>query len=96
MSHLSRSTVSDCLNSLREKKLIIWIRGGRTGARGKGGMMLSNDYSINKEELDRFQSKKDGENQGELVMIKNLTAYLMSLFKAEIPIGKSADSNEQR
>ena len=47
MTHLHRATVSQCLNTLREKGLIDWKSGGLRNRRGKQGRPLANDYRLN-------------------------------------------------
>ena len=46
MTHLHRSTVVSCLNSLRERGFIEWKSGGLTKKRGKYGQPLANDYTL--------------------------------------------------
>ena len=46
MTHLHRSTVVSCLNSLRERGFIEWTSGGLTKKRGKYGQPLANDYTL--------------------------------------------------
>ena len=47
MTHLHRSTVSQCLNSLKQKGILDWKSGGLMNKRGKYGQPLANDYRLN-------------------------------------------------
>ncbi len=62
MTHIkSKTTITDALNSLRKKGLLDWDKGGRTGKRGKHGMVLSNSYIFNLDELKKRRRKEHGE-----------------------------------
>ena len=47
MTHLHRVTVSQCLNSLKQKGILDWKSGGLKNKRGKYGQPLANDYRLN-------------------------------------------------
>ena len=51
MTHLHRVTVSQCLNSLRQKGILDWKSGGLRNKRGKYGQPLANDYRLYTAEL---------------------------------------------
>ena len=57
MTHLSRSAINRSLNSLCAKGLLEWDRGGRTGARGRYGKILSNSYRLNLPETGKRNGK---------------------------------------
>ena len=46
MTHMSRATVANALNALREIGLIQWKSGGLANRKGKFGKTLSNDYTL--------------------------------------------------
>ena len=46
MTHLHRSTVADCLNTLKRKGLLDWRSGGMSKRRGRYGQLLANDYKL--------------------------------------------------
>ena len=71
MTHLHRVTVSQCLNSLKQKGILDWKSGGLKSKRGKYGQPLSNDYTLNL----KTTAQKDKINGGSSV-VHDYTAVL--------------------
>ena len=64
MTHLHRVTVSQCLNSLKQKGILDWKSGGLKSKRGKYGQPLANDYTLNL----KTAAQKDKINGGSSVV----------------------------
>jgi hypothetical protein len=71
MTHLHRVTVSQCLNSLRQKGILDWKSGGLRNKRGKYGQPLANDYRLN-----LSTSRNKGRVQGVDSVAHDYTAVL--------------------
>ena len=71
MTHLHRVTVSQCLNSLKQKGILDWKSGGLKSKRGKYGQPLANDYTLNL----KTAAQKDKINGGSSV-VHDYTAVL--------------------
>ena len=99
MTHLHRVTVSQCLNSLKQKGILDWKSGGLKSKRGKYGQPLANDYTLNL----KTAAQKDKINGGSSVA-HDYTAVLPRTTPTEyttedltpIPNSRKSESGFQR
>ena len=99
MTHLHRVTVSQCLNSLKQKGILDWKSGGLKSKRGKYGQPLANDYTLNL----KTAAQKDKINGGSSV-VHDYTAVLPRTTPTEyttedltpIPNSRKSESGFQR
>ena len=99
MTHLHRVTVSQCLNSLKQKGILDWKSGGLKSKRGKYGQPLANDYTLNL----KTAAQKDKINGGSSV-VHGYTAVLPRTTPTEyttedltpIPNSRKSESGFQR